>query len=56
VFCAFARAAERLAERHHDPNRADDPQYILRLVGQVITVSRETVKVVGALPPLGLPA
>ena len=31
-------------------------QYILRLVGQVITVSLETVKVVGALPPLGLPA
>ena len=56
MFCAFARAAERLAERHYDPNRADDPQYILRLVGQVITVSLETVKVVGALPPLGLPA
>ncbi len=40
----------------NDPNRADDPQYILRLVGQVITVSLETVKVVGDLPPLGLPA
>jgi hypothetical protein len=22
----------------NDPNRADDPQYILRLIGQVITV------------------
>jgi hypothetical protein len=40
----------------NDPNRADDPQYILRLVGQVITVSLETVKVVGDLPPLRLPA
>ena len=40
----------------NDPNRAEDPQYILRLFGQVITVSLETVKVVGALPPLGLPA
>jgi predicted helicase len=40
----------------NDPNRADDPQYVLRLIGQVITVSLETVKVVGALLPLGLPA
>ena len=29
-----------------DPNRADDPQYIVRLVGQVVTVSVETVKLV----------
>lgn len=34
----------------NDPNRADDPQYILRLVGQVITVSLETVKLVNSLP------
>jgi len=33
----------------NDPNREDDPQYILRLVGQVITVSLETVKIVGSL-------
>jgi predicted helicase len=39
----------------NDPNRADDPQYILRLIGQVITVSLETVKLVKALPRLGLP-
>jgi predicted helicase len=38
----------------NDPNRADDPQYILRLIGQVITVSLETVKIVTSLPPLGL--
>jgi hypothetical protein len=38
----------------NDPNRADNPQYILRLIGQVITVSLETVKIVRALPPLGL--
>ncbi len=36
----------------NDPNRADDPQYILRLIGQVITVSLETVKLVNSLPPL----
>jgi predicted helicase len=39
----------------NDPNRAEDPQYIVRLIGQVITVSLETVKIVKALPPLGLP-
>jgi predicted helicase len=39
----------------NDPNRDDDPQYILRLIGQVITVSLETVKIVRRLPPLGLP-
>lgn len=36
----------------NDPNREDDPQYILRLIGQVITVSLETVSIVKALPPL----
>jgi predicted helicase len=33
-----------------DPNRPDDEQYILRLVGQVIRVSLETVKIVSSLP------
>ena len=37
----------------NDPNRPDDPQYIIRLVGKVITVSLETVKVVEGLPGLG---
>jgi predicted helicase len=27
----------------NDPNRADDPQYIVRLIGEVVTVSLETV-------------
>jgi predicted helicase len=39
----------------NDPNRPDDPDYILRLIGQVITVSLETVKTVHLLPPLGPP-
>jgi predicted helicase len=39
----------------NDPNREDDPQYILRLLGQVITVSLETVKIVQALPGLRIP-
>lgn len=33
-----------------DPNREDDPGYILRLVGQVVRVSVETVLIVKALP------
>jgi len=39
----------------NDPNREDDPKYILRLIGQVVTVSLETVRIVEALPDLGLP-
>lgn len=38
-----------------DPNRDDDPEYIVRLVKQVITVSVETMKIVASLPDLGLP-
>ena len=35
-----------------DPNRADDPEYIVRLVGQVVRVSLETTKMVNSLPAL----
>ena len=35
-------------------NRPDDPEYTLRLIGQVITVSLETVEIVNALPDLSL--
>ena len=38
----------------NDPNRAADPQYIVRLLGKVITVSLETVKIVAGLPGLGI--
>ncbi len=37
-----------------DPNRQDDPEYIIRLIGRVVTVSVETVKLVKALPGLGI--
>ena len=33
-----------------DPNRPDDPEYIVRLVGQVVRVSVETVRIVAGLP------
>jgi predicted helicase len=38
-----------------DPNRANDPEYIVRLIGQVITVSLETIKITRSLPDLGVP-
>ena len=34
----------------NDPNRPDDTQYIVKLIGKVITVSLETVKLVKGLP------
>lgn len=33
----------------NDPNREDDPQYIVRLIGQVITARVETTKAVRSL-------
>ncbi len=36
----------------NDPNRADDPEYIVRLIGKVIAVSLETVGIVEGLPVL----
>jgi predicted helicase len=33
-----------------DPNRPDDPEGIVRLVGQVVAVSVETVRIVNGLP------
>ena len=38
----------------NDPNREDDPQYIVRLIGKVISVSLETVGIVEGLPELGI--
>jgi predicted helicase len=38
----------------NDPNRPDDERYILRLIGQVITISLETTQIVNSLPSLGL--
>jgi predicted helicase len=37
-------------KRESDPNREDDPGYIVRLVGQVVRVSVATVQIVRSLP------
>ena len=34
----------------NDPNNPADPEYIVRLVEKIVTVSLETVKIVNALP------
>ena len=39
----------------NDPNRPGDPKYILRLIGQVITVSLETQEIIATLPSLTPP-
>ncbi|MCH8884079.1 MAG: helicase [SAR324 cluster bacterium] len=38
----------------NDPNRQDDPGYIVKLIGQVVTVSLETRRIVNGLPPLDI--
>jgi len=37
-------------ETTSNPNRPDDPEYIVRLVKQIITVSLETSRIVAGLP------
>ena len=36
----------------NDPNRADEPRYIVDLIPRVITISLKTVEIIAALPPL----
>jgi len=38
----------------NDPNRLNDEKYILRLIGQIITVSLETVKIVNKIDKLDI--
>ena len=39
----------------NDPNRADDPEYIVRLIGQVISISKLTIEFVKSLFAKPLP-
>ncbi len=55
VIDQYQRSTDARSGITSDPNRPDDPEYIVRLVGQVITVSVATVAIVAALPPLGEP-
>jgi len=52
VIDQYQVSADKKSGIRSDPNRADDPEYIVRLVGQVIRVSLETVRIVNSLPPI----
>ncbi|MDQ3920680.1 MAG: helicase [Acidobacteriota bacterium] len=54
VIDQYQLTTDRRSGITNDPNRPEDPQYILRLVAQVVNVSLETVKLVRELPELGL--
>ncbi|MBV9500493.1 MAG: hypothetical protein JO138_14065 [Acidobacteriaceae bacterium] len=53
-------ALEWIIDQHQvkgesNPNREDDPGYIVRLVGQVVRVSIETVRIIKNLPDFRQP-
>jgi predicted helicase len=50
----YRLARMRGVEFKNDPNREDDPEYIVRLVGQVVMVSVETVRLVKELAALSI--
>jgi len=50
----FDKAQDRLHGITNNPNRGDDPEYIVRLIKQVVTVSIETVKIVKGLQGLDI--
>lgn len=52
VLDQYQRSTDARSGITSDPNRPDDPEYIVRLIGQVITVSIATVGIVARLPPL----
>jgi len=54
VIDQYQVSTEKRSGITNDPNRADDPQYIVRLIGQVITVSLETVQLVRRLKEFSL--
>ena len=41
---------DRRTEIRNDPNRTDEPQYIVDLIHRIITVSLKTVEIVRNLP------
>ena len=54
VIDQYQVSTDKRSGNTNDPNHPDDPNHILRLFGQVVNVSVETVRIVGSLPPLGL--
>jgi predicted helicase len=54
VIDQYQVTVDRRSNIVNDPNRQDDPQYIVRLIGQVITVSIKTMQLIAQLPPLNI--
>jgi predicted helicase len=52
VLDQYQRSTDARSGITSDPNRPDDPEYIVRLIGQVVAVSVATVGIVAGLPPL----
>jgi predicted helicase len=50
VIDPFQVSEDKRSGIRSDPNRRDDPEYIVRLVGQVVRVGVETVRIVAGLP------
>jgi predicted helicase len=50
VIDQYQVSEDKRSEIKSDPNRQDDPEYIVRLLGQVVRVSVETVRIVARLP------
>ena len=50
-FCVYTDKRSGIV---NDPNRPEDPEYIVRLIGQVVTISVETVDLVRQLAKLPL--
>ena len=48
----YDEAADRGSRIVNDPNREEEPRYIVDLIARVITVSLETVKIIGNMPAL----
>ena len=54
VIDQYQVSTDKRSDIVNDPNRPDDPHYIVRLIRQVITVSLETQQIIAALPSLNL--
>ena len=50
VIDQYQKSTDKRSGIESDPNNPDDEEYIVRLVGQVVRVSVETVKIVEGLP------
>ena len=46
----YCDTVDERSKIRNDPNREEEPQYIVDLIARVVTVSLETVKIINGLP------